>query len=549
MAKIYRIHPSIGVARLGNSEGNVLDVNFYHGPETPGVVSMPADGRRRDAAGFLRRQGARFRIFEFDDVDATVPPREVLLGAEFSDIEWTVHLANKKAFWHEFNGTAGEDGNYLPDTLRNGEDSDPVALRRSKYAIDFGPRTLSGASQSLAFSKEAGSGFQESFPGPLNNGEANVEITTLGSIQTDAQGRLTVLGGHGIAGTRAPAVHLPDYANNREWFDDTSDGPVEARITLADGTTRDVVPAWVIVGPPDYAPFVESVVTLYDAVYDVAVRRLGHDPTLFSGGTFLDTYEPSFSREIYPILKRATAEAEVQKIAINHHQWNYQALSANPFVPTEGVLAPGDIFDMLRPPTAGGNGIFDGLMPKLLGDDGAATALTLTPTQYHLMKQWRAGRFRNDWNGAPPPPDNAFTPAGLDRAALESCVGGGFFPGIEAGWIMRRAEIYQAPFRFHAQEPSGDEAVFGRLTPGSVTMRSAVPWQADFFDCQQHWWPAQRPDQVREKPGSEKRVEWHRGVSGGSDEAQHLKMVWRWSKLGVLERDASGVLFENERTL
>src|SRR6266478_1196503 len=127
MAKIYRIHPSIGVARLGNSEGNVLDVNFYHGPEIPGVVSMPADGRRRDAAGFLRRQGARFRIFEFDDVDGTVPPREVLLGAEFSNIEWTVHLANKKAFWHEFNGTAGEDGNYLPDTLRNGEDVDPVA--------------------------------------------------------------------------------------------------------------------------------------------------------------------------------------------------------------------------------------------------------------------------------------------------------------------------------------------------------------------------------------------------------------------------------------
>ena len=203
MAKVYRVHPSVGVARVGNSDGDVLNDNFYHGPEIPGVANLPADGKRRDAAGFLRRQGARFRIFEFDDADATVTPREVNLGAEFTGIEWTVHLANKKAFWHEFNGTAGEDGNYLPDTLRNGEDNDPVAQRRSKYAIDFGPRRLSGASQALAFSKGTGGGFQESFPGPLRNGQANVEITTLGSMQTDAQGRLTVLGGRGIAGTRA----------------------------------------------------------------------------------------------------------------------------------------------------------------------------------------------------------------------------------------------------------------------------------------------------------------------------------------------------------
>ena len=24
----------------------------------------------------------------------------------------------------------------------------------------------------------------------------------------------------------------------------------------------------------------------------------------------------------------------------------------------------------------------------------------------------------------------------------------------------------------------------------------AVPWQADFFECMSHWWPANRPDDV-----------------------------------------------------
>jgi len=29
-----------------------------------------------------------------------------------------------------------------------------------------------------------------------------------------------------------------------------------------------------------------------------------------------------------------------------------------------------------------------------------------------------------------------------------------------------------------------------------MTKRMAVPWQADFFECNEHWWPSQRPDVV-----------------------------------------------------
>jgi L-Lysine epsilon oxidase N-terminal/L-lysine epsilon oxidase C-terminal domain len=554
--KIYKIHPAFGIARLGDSVGNIPDVNFFHGPEIPGVLASPAGGNYRDTAGFLKRQGARFRIFEYDDANPSIAPREIIVGGNVSQIKWTVHLANKKAFWHKFNGLTGEDGNYPPNSLRNGDDTIPVATRRQRYVIDFGPRTLSAPNQTSAFTKGTSVGFQETFPGPLQNGSP-VEITTLGEIQTDADGHLTVLGGHGISGTRAAGLELPSFVNNREWFDDTSDGPVTAEIVMADGTPHGATPAWVIITPPDFAPVVENVVTLYDVVYDLAVRNFNFAPTLFANQQFSGTYEPSFTREVYPILRRASDQGEVQQIAINHHKFTspqtLDALSKKPFVPIAGVLSPARIFAKLRDPANWHETISDSLMPKLFGDENEESSLTLTPSQYHVMRQWSLGIFQADWPGSLPQPPSIITPDGLDRAALEACAGGGFFPGIEAGWIMRRAAIYQSPFRFHPEDPNGDETVFDRLTPGSVTMRSAVPWQADFFDCQVHWWPAQRPDQVRPTPAAgAMRVNWHRGIArdDGNNSLEHLGMVTNWSKLGILKKDpVTGVNFEDERTL
>ena len=73
MEHVYRIHPAIGVARLGNS----LD-EYFVGPESPRVVpslvaaDAPPDRHptRRDAQGRIKRQGQRFRIFEYGLDDA-----------------------------------------------------------------------------------------------------------------------------------------------------------------------------------------------------------------------------------------------------------------------------------------------------------------------------------------------------------------------------------------------------------------------------------------------------------------------------------------------
>src|SRR6185503_16197070 len=75
----YKIHPGIGIARLGNS-----DSEFYLAPETPaglpqacdsnGNPSFKADGvtpvlvtNFRDREGRIKRQAARFQVFVYDD--------------------------------------------------------------------------------------------------------------------------------------------------------------------------------------------------------------------------------------------------------------------------------------------------------------------------------------------------------------------------------------------------------------------------------------------------------------------------------------------------
>ena len=67
--------------------------------------------------------------------------------------------------------------------------------------------------------------------------------------------------------------------------------------------------------------------------------------------------------------------------------------------------------------------------------------------QYDNLQQWAQGNFIDDWPPNTRPGDLpiktweeyslAEQPAALNRAALERCVGGAFFPGIEISYIAR----------------------------------------------------------------------------------------------------------------
>ena len=151
-------------------------------------------------------------------------------------------------------------------------------------------------------------------------------------------------GGFGTSGTPGP---LPSngklkYDDNDNWFDDTSDGSVTAKVRFEDGTSVDAVSSWVIVGPPDYAPPIENLVTVHDLLYDLGLRQLGLDPNLYNSAAqqFNSNFEPSFTDDVYPILRRALDYQWVNKDARRHAsspKFDIAVLAAPP-VEVEGDL-------------------------------------------------------------------------------------------------------------------------------------------------------------------------------------------------------------------
>jgi hypothetical protein len=550
MTVTYKIHPSIGVARVGDSD------EFYLAPETPGGLPILPDGRLfeprdfRDAERRLRRQAARFRVFRYDDAHPGGVEVEAGQGG-VARVEWTVHLANKKAIWYQFFVNSGEQG-YGPDHLpRNPDVTDPE--RRRAMIIDPGPRTLTGPGQSARFSRHDNPhGYPMTFP-PA--GLEPFSIDTLGGMATDARGRLSVLGGHGRSGSSRKPPVIVDYANNDRWWDDTADGPVTAVLVLDDGSRVEVEgSAWVLVAPPKYAPQIENLVTLWDTVYDTSVRHLGLRPDVYRDSLWNRDYEVSFEREVLPILRRACRYHWVVAIPPHPHELALDKLGdPNP----DYARLRAYYLQVVRPPSAPNQLTSPETgypqMPFLAGDNAfepgplASKYLTVTDTQYFLLAQWAAGKFRV--RGDAPEP----AAAALDRAALENCVGGAFSPGIEMTWISRNPLVYEAPFRLHRKrrvEPplSLGESLAEGLEPGDAAKYMALPWQADFNECSSQpvgdrwlwWWPAQRPLFVYlDEPPPRRQVPWV-----GTDEDQNaadylmfaddIEMVSGWKELGFV---------------
>lgn len=542
----YKIHPAIGIARVGNADSD----QFFIGPEIPG---MPAAGEKpgttvppfKDGRGKIKPQAARFHIWEYKLTNGKYQPtREIsLFDADVVDIKWTVHLANCKASFNQFDGEAGESRR--PKPRRN------HGMSRNKLDIDPGPRQISGESaKGIEFRRGSSASPQaESWPDP----PTNPTIDYLGELRTDDKGRLLVIGGKGISATNGPTICTHHY-NNDHWFDDVSDGPVKAQVTLKTASSQDVTfeaaGAWIIVGPPDFAPGIGNVVTLYDTLYDMAARQLEipaddalYDNELRSlkeinhelkvkGRTYLQGHRPSFNEDIYPILNRAAEVGWVFEPARHAHNVMGEDPASWPKLSDPANSRLRDfIMSRVRPAPTIRKPRPDENMPKLLGDaykdrNHPRYRLSLTHTQYALLEQWHKGNF--DKPASTPPAReaqaHAISPAGLDKAALENCVGGPFHPGIEVGWQIRHKDLFSEPFRINHNAKSTYKGETEQIMPGHFTRQMAIPWQADFRDCKSEkldddifgWWPAQHPDQVFESESqvtANKMVQWHRASS------------------------------------
>ncbi|WP_437626064.1 LodA/GoxA family CTQ-dependent oxidase [Sorangium sp. So ce1151] len=583
---IYRIHPAIGFARVGGGS------EFFIGPEVPGYGATGRDaGRGSDIppykevpSGPLKRQAARFRVWRYTwdkTANKYIPDPQDLADSEVK-IKWTVELANRKASFFEFHGTNGEDPAAAFNPRRRNRRV--TVSREAALEITPGPRSIWGASQGPKR-------FDVSIPG--------LPITYLGEILTDNKGRLLVLGGLGksmpsstlaAAGGLKHPVPLATYANNPTWFDDISDGPVTAELEFKSGETvswEDVEPAWVIVGPPDFAPGLRSVVSLHDTLVDVWVRNARLDVSGASGAPLwmrdmrcdfnaasgFTNFTPNFIRDVYPFLQAVMNMRWVHAPAQEIHKWDWAKLSDPSGA---GSAYRKSVFQRIRVPQSL-TGLPKGInanMPKLIGDEqideytaspvdedaaadtaasrrrvsapgGPKSWWTVTAVQYAVMRQWMLGKF--DPSGWPrsnkpsdlAPPPKTVTPLGLDQSALENCIGGAFFPGIEVGWLIRNPVLYESPhqtsvFRLNfwtwisgrergvavltVQKDVGGRPILRKIHYGSkvggedlpmhagfFSQQMALPWQADFLACckQYHdgekepaWWPTQRPDDV-----------------------------------------------------
>ncbi len=585
---IYKIHPAIGIARVGNADSG----QFFIGPEIPG---LPATGEPpgtvvppfKDRDGRIKPQAARFRIWEYKLIDGKyTPSREVTLDdSDILDIRWMVHLANVKASFNQFDGEAGEFKD--PKPKRN------AGIPREKLDIDPGPRIISGRSSvGIEFRKgSSGNTANETWPDP----PPSPLVDWLGELRTDDKGRLIVIGGKGISAANVPGAPITDFYNNDHWFDDVSDGPVKAQVTIkvagtGDNVRFDADGGWVIVAPPDFAPHLGNLVTLYETLYDVAAREMDipsdnaiYDTELKSlkdinkelknrGRALLRKYRPSFNDDIYPILNGAAEVGWVFESARHaHSRMGEDPASWSKLADPKNSRLRDLVMSRVRPPPTVRKPKKDENMPKLLGDEykdknHPRYRLSLTHTQYALLKQWHKGRFvepsktPSRANSVP----QRITPAGLDRAALENCVGGAFHPGIEVGWQIRHKDLYSEPFRINHNAKSTYKGETKRIRAGHFTRQMALPWQVDFRDCKGEkyddeifgWWPAQRPDQVFENESdvpTNKMVQWHRASTGwpvgdkkDPSAPSYEEMISHFFKFGFVVKKGS-VFVETER--
>lgn len=497
------MHPSIGIARLGNSTGP-----FCLSPDTIGGLPFEADEfgnpkgpveKFKDEVGQVRRQGQVFKVYHEDGHEITLSTEGV------AAIEWTVHLANKKAAWYQYSELEGNllygEGNSYANKGVPFRNPDVPDGKRQRLIVDPGPRTVSGSRQSIGFDR-ASMPLDYPVQYPPDKVLYGTPVTTLGELRTDDIGRLIVLGGYGNAGGNEP---LTSYGGSNTWHDDISDGPVYCTVRFDDGTSV-TINGWVIVGSPDYAPEIVNISNLADTMFDVGVRFFGMVPDMYNNGAFNKAFTANYQRDILPVIQRLARYQWVANIqpmlaftsnifdfsdnsednkANRQNYFSYfrglnDKSNPSPDQPQQQLFRGGDVRDFpMLPLNSGSNSVSNETIVKFLA---------LNETQYFLLEQWAEGNFVSDPDFKPYPVNLA------DTASVGNCVGLPMCPGIEVTWSMQNPAIYQSPFRILDRKgmggydqtgltPSRDECEGGGCEPGDLTKRMACPWQADFFQC------------------------------------------------------------------
>jgi len=562
------VYPPLGIARVGNAPG---DTAWFFGSEIRGKTPDLPDagsGPGRDEEGKILRQAVRFRAYAHLKDGSVVE----LTQSNGATLEWQVTLANLKAGWYDFNQAMDLPGGFSKDSSRR---NSGTPTGRSKLDITPGSRMIRGVNQQ-------GGAYQ------FDNGSFFGVPVYLGELRTDDEGRLIVLGGKGQSAPRKAGTRPTTFANNQDWHDDVSDGPVRVRVTV-EGRQFLGEAGYVAVAPPNYAPGLFGVVTMEDAALE----------TWFEAGWLPRPQTSSFVRDIWPIFHRLSQMSWVNHglfVALGQgsplNATDPQVIERLRDKSAANLVFRTRVATLFLAPSATG---FDpGRLPQVFGDGygetnetAAIERLAVTRTMHEHLNRWKDGQFDDDWQGSPPVLPNfedlsaADQVHHLERVALYECLGGPFHPGIELTWPLRDHRQWKRPYRLAVLDGEGPAAQdFGpELSPeaclanggpldgvaaGSMTRWLGVPWQTDEASCNSEaeyapslylsmpsFWGARVPDQVlsseawsRVKDASSPlaqrrkhfsfREDWLRDIRGRDYFDRIHAMVTRWWELGIV---------------
>ena len=495
----FRIYPSIGIARMGNGPAKKDQVIFS--PEIPWANLYETENDYLTERGELKKQAQRFYIYQCDDHGN---PTHQIHPDDF-DIEWKVEVANKKPFWYDFNNSLdlsmlAENQNLSPTFVTEKLAPGVSAKRRNPNVLDQGLRVPHGydyrkelvnhPSAETVSKKETYRTFKGHFPSKrgsefsllaksLNSTSKDVN---LGSIEYD-EGTLIFYPADGISASLNPSDLNTDFADNSNWYDDISDGRVTARIyNKKTGEVHELIDkessAWVASAPPDYAPQIQPISTMFDLVTGAANDAFQGELALVFPMMYRlyrmqwvnlgDFLAPSFKETIdelihhgdfkYIYYKGETEEEklkgyEIRKKIFDRFRDPIYHYDNEPIIPSKdntNLKNRGSGTEELKWPYYPGDGIDYPGSP--------AQWFAIPPILYEQLRKWKDGEFYS-------PPSFQFKdmdemghfykeqfkkcsederkkPLLMTRAVLETLYGGGFHPGVELTWPMRHNRIY-----------------------------------------------------------------------------------------------------------
>ncbi|CAL2105210.1 conserved hypothetical protein [Tenacibaculum sp. 190524A02b] len=503
-----RIYPSIGIARLGNGPATKEDVVFT--PEVPWKNIYDTTEVYHTANGALKKQAQRFYIYECDDQGN---PTQKFSIEEYKkthpdakvSITWTVEVANKKPFWYDFNNsldlsikdsTPNLSPNFAnPNSIapgigasrRNPNVLDEKLIQKSdvnfRQELVNSPSAVTVSDEPNQTKKEIGGQFPFPLKGSQNSNIAaamntNSRNVNLGTVEYD-NGNLIFYPGDGISAALNPSDLNTDFADNSNWYDDICDGKVTAVVTI-DGTTYNLdtenEAAWIATAPPDYAPQIQPLATMYDLICGIDNKSYDTDfslifPILYrlyrmQWVNLSDFLSPSFRETIdqltpeeFSYLYSLPADQEAAKNArllretiFNSFRDPLYNYNNEPIIPSKNktdLTNLGSGTEELKYPFYPGDGINYPGSP--------AQWFAIPPILYEELKKWRDGNFTPlsgsyttmDQIGLyyqaqyiEASKDGAKSALLMTRAVLETLYGGGFHPGVELTWPMRHKQMY-----------------------------------------------------------------------------------------------------------